>query len=605
MLAQVEADRRIIADLESRLPRWEGPKEVIHGDTAPGGIPGSGWFGEGAPQYEQSVGGPASWPDGIRRVVHALSEYRDISGRLLVDTLNQVPTLVDIPYLSFNAPISFSSIHTNAQSSRYRTLRAFDLDMVRLFEKSRRWFQGRTQEYGHVLELQRLYNSLTAPFPMNLPPSGVPPPSPTHFASIPAGPGNARFTHELAPDAKSSSEPVGRHFTTFRIGTKDREFTQEARHKGLTYKLGDYVHVMNPDDPSRPIVGQIFKTFVPTKGNRTHHITICWYFRPEQTVHTADRTFHENEIFKTGHFCDHPVEDIIERVSVSFYVKYIRGRPQAPEYYPGWPIYICVARYNDQKQMSVRIKNWASCIPDELRQTDFMTVIPFARQIDPIKVPSPFLRGIKGPGFLGDPQESVGDEDDDEDEGENRRMARVSTREVQKPEQPVVPNIGTNVQAGPSRPTQYIPSQPVPTRQVWSAAPTPPSNSTKSFVNLMGGPQVIDHLAVRELLPPETAQLFERDSRGHVLWFSGPPLPLGAIPVPEQPSHSIEYLEYLAKRRRRYTGNAGLSNGPVNSGNKAGDGVEVEVEDLTKIWWAQDQTPGKILDALRSVVDSI
>lgn len=57
-----------------------------------------------------------------------------------------------------------------------------------------------------------------------------------------------------------------------------------------------------------------------------------------QMVHPARRTFFDREVFKTSHFCDHPVEDIIERISCQFYVKYVRGRPQAPEYYPGWPI---------------------------------------------------------------------------------------------------------------------------------------------------------------------------------------------------------------------------------------------------------------------------
>jgi hypothetical protein len=27
----------------------------------------------------------------------------------------------------------------------------------------------------------------------------------------------------------------------------------------------------------------------------------------------------------------------ITRASCQFYVKYVRGRPQAPEYFPGWP----------------------------------------------------------------------------------------------------------------------------------------------------------------------------------------------------------------------------------------------------------------------------
>lgn len=46
--------------------------------------------------------------------------------------------------------------------------------------------------------------------------------------------------------------------------------------------LGDFVHLINPDDAAKPIIGQVFKSFVPTKGYKTHHLTVCWYFRPEQ-----------------------------------------------------------------------------------------------------------------------------------------------------------------------------------------------------------------------------------------------------------------------------------------------------------------------------------
>lgn len=46
---------------------------------------------------------------------------------------------------------------------------------------------------------------------------------------------------------------------------------------------GDYVHMINPNDATRPIVGQVWKTWVPTKGNtQQHHLTVCWYYRPEQ-----------------------------------------------------------------------------------------------------------------------------------------------------------------------------------------------------------------------------------------------------------------------------------------------------------------------------------
>ena len=41
--------------------------------------------------------------------------------------------------------------------------------------------------------------------------------------------------------------------------TRDRTFVEEVNYKGWKLKLGDWVHLSNPDDPSKPIVGQVFK----------------------------------------------------------------------------------------------------------------------------------------------------------------------------------------------------------------------------------------------------------------------------------------------------------------------------------------------------------
>lgn len=247
----------------------------------------------------------------------------------LADTLERVPVLVNIPYLSWTGNISLAGIRLQSDQFHYRTLGQFDLDMTRLFERARRWYLEGTTEYGHILTLQRLYHGMTSPSPLSFGSGGIPPPTPTHFSSIAAGPGRARPQSEV-------DGPLG--ITSQKVSIKDRTFTPEARHKGLTYKTGDFIHLINPDDPSKPIIAQIFKTYIPSKGYRQHYITACWYFRPEQTVHTADRQFMEREVLKTGHFCDHPVEDILEKVSLQFFVKYVRGRSRAGEYYPGWPL---------------------------------------------------------------------------------------------------------------------------------------------------------------------------------------------------------------------------------------------------------------------------
>lgn len=222
---QVTADQAVIAALDARLPRWEGPLAVLH-PTSIEGIQGSGWWGEGAP----------SRPSNVRAVMEAVDRYKHDSIRL-AEVFDPIPPVTNIPYLSFDGPISFSSIKINIAANRYRTLRDLDIDMSRLFEKARRFYAEGSTDYGRVLILQRLYNALTAPYPLVV--SGTPEPSPTLFASLPAGPGNARSLHETTQELRAGAADVGFGITTFRVGTKDRIFTSEARHKGMAYRLGE------------------------------------------------------------------------------------------------------------------------------------------------------------------------------------------------------------------------------------------------------------------------------------------------------------------------------------------------------------------------------
>lgn len=50
--------------------------------------------------------------------------------------------------------------------------------------------------------------------------------------------------------------------TTFRVSMKDRQFVDQVDYKGWTVRLADWLHMANPDDPSRPIIGQVFKCWV-------------------------------------------------------------------------------------------------------------------------------------------------------------------------------------------------------------------------------------------------------------------------------------------------------------------------------------------------------
>jgi chromatin structure-remodeling complex subunit RSC1/2 len=85
--------------------------------------------------------------------------------------------------------------------------------------------------------------------------------------------------------------------------------------KSEVYKIGDWVHLWNPDEPGKPIVGQIWKIFT-APGSDQRFVRACWYYRPEDTVHPAGRAFFVDEVFKTGHMIDHEAEDVLERCFV-------------------------------------------------------------------------------------------------------------------------------------------------------------------------------------------------------------------------------------------------------------------------------------------------
>jgi chromatin structure-remodeling complex subunit RSC1/2 len=141
---------------------------------------------------------------------------------------------------------------SRARAKSYTIPEEFDRDMARLFEKARRFHQPTTEAYGRVLLLQRLYHALTSPSP----PTGPPYSSTTNFASLKAGPGHAK------PLSTTIFDPDAAGVTTYRVSSKDRTFVDEIFYKGWSVKLADWVHLSNPDDPSRPIIGQVFRVWV-------------------------------------------------------------------------------------------------------------------------------------------------------------------------------------------------------------------------------------------------------------------------------------------------------------------------------------------------------
>lgn len=209
-----------------------------------------------------------------------------------------------------------------------------------------------------------------------------------------------------------------------------------------------------------------------------------------------------------GHFADHPLEDIIEKIACQFTARHIRGRPRPPFWYLGFPLYVCDSRYNDRDRVFVKIKNWNSCVPEEVRKsTEFMPIYPFERTVLPGRFPSPFLgRGskssVRGPGGIIDAVERP-----DDDKGDVSTAGRKRTR--RNPGGEAEPNKtlyngsahGTNAAAASSQ-YHYQPSH-------LSQQLQPPQNQRvsgpdRSIITAAGGLAFLGHSATIEKLPTET-----------------------------------------------------------------------------------------------------
>ena len=158
------------------------------------------------------------------------------------------------------------ALQTRLQTGEYENPQEFDREMHELFLKARRFHEAGSDAYGSVLLLQvsrvmphmptsltvpkRFYQALTS----SNPPNGPPYKTTTNWASLPAGPGTAK-------PLNAAEGETSRAVTTFRVSTKDRKFVEEVEYRGWKIRVGDWLHLCNPDDPSKPIVGQVFKCY--------------------------------------------------------------------------------------------------------------------------------------------------------------------------------------------------------------------------------------------------------------------------------------------------------------------------------------------------------
>ncbi|KAL9000599.1 MAG: hypothetical protein Q9169_000892 [Polycauliona sp. 2 TL-2023] len=288
----------------------------------------------------------------IKAILKGIRKVKNDTGQTMVHQFEKLPDKTAMPeyYQEIKEPMAIEIIKRKIKRKKYQSVDHFMRDVDTMFNNAQSYNQDESQIYKDAVLLQK-------------------------------------ETQQLA-DAERSKPDADYVMEEGRL-----PLPNGILHNGELWKVGDWIHIQNPNDVTKPIVAQIYRTWQDSEGQTW--VNACWYYRPEQTVHQYEKHFYPHEVVKTGQYRDHHIDEVIDRCFVMFCTRYSRGRPR------GFPkdkdVYVCDSRYNEEKHKMNKIKTWASCLPDEVRDKDYeMDLFDGPRKTK--KVPTPLLHMLKEDG---------------------------------------------------------------------------------------------------------------------------------------------------------------------------------------------------------------
>lgn len=285
----------------------------------------------------------------IKAIMKAIRKPRNQANKLMVSAFERVPDKAVMPeyHAEIRNPMAMDILKRKLKRKKYNSVDHFMVDVELMFENAKQYNEEDSQIFKDAVHLQK----------------------------------------ESRKVAKAEKEKPD---TDFVMEEGRIPMPNGILHNGELWKVGDWVHIQNANDLTKPIVAQIYRTWQDSEGGKW--VNACWYYRPEQTVHRFDRHFFENEVVKTGQYRDHRIDEVVDRCFVMFITRYNKGRPR--DFPADKEIYVCEARYNEENHKLNKIKTWASCLPDEVRDKDYVMDL-FDSQKKLKKVPSPIAYLLK------------------------------------------------------------------------------------------------------------------------------------------------------------------------------------------------------------------
>lgn len=279
----------------------------------------------------------------IQAVLKGIRKPKNQLGQLMVGHFERLPDKAVMPeyFNEIRNPMAYDQLKRKLKRKKYQSLDQFMKDVDLMFENAKVYNLDESQIYKDAIHLQA-------------------------------------EAHRLADEVNAKPD------TEYVMEEGRIPMPNGILHSGELYKVGDWVHIQNVNDLTKPIPCQIYRTWQDAEGGQ--FVNVCWYYRPEQTVHRFDKHFLDNEVVKTGQYRDHRIDEIVDRCFIMFFTRYFKGRPRGLS--QDMEIYVCQARYNEEKFKFNKIKTWASCLPDEVRDKDYeMDMFDAPRKMN--KNPSP------------------------------------------------------------------------------------------------------------------------------------------------------------------------------------------------------------------------
>ncbi|KAI8903545.1 hypothetical protein EDD86DRAFT_214677 [Gorgonomyces haynaldii] len=247
----------------------------------------------------------------------------DKNDRLLAEAFLELPSREDYPdyYDTIIEPIALDIIQAKLDEGRYTSVRDLADDFKLMVENATKFNRKGSPVYKDAVQLMDRFETLLAE-------------------------SEVKFLEEE------------------KLETHENKLS-EIEWNGITYKIGDYCYFEAGGD--QRLVGCLFDMWQDESGRKG--VTVHMYVFPEMTHHKFQTKFYQKEVLKRTRPEHRFVESILGRCHVLHVKDYVRGKPVGADMND---VYVCENRYNDQTRTISKIKNWAICVPEQVRTQDLI-----------------------------------------------------------------------------------------------------------------------------------------------------------------------------------------------------------------------------------------